>query len=103
MYKSISLSFALFTAFAILFYACKKDKPEEPAPTGSPPVADFTTNTTSITAGGTVNFTDLSTNTPTSWAWDFGDGGASTLQNPSHIYSTIGTYTVSLTATNAYG
>ncbi len=70
---------------------------------GNSPLADFTANTTSITEGGTVNFNDLSTNSPTSWLWNFGDGGTSTLQNPSNTYSTAGTYIVSLTATNAYG
>src|SRR5439155_14132 len=39
----------------------------------------------------------------TSWAWDFGDGGVSTSQNPNHIYLVGGTYTVSLTATNSRG
>ena len=70
---------------------------------GNSPLADFTANTTSITEGGTVNFSDLSTNSPTSWLWDFGDGGTSTSKNPSNTYSTAGTYTVSMTATNAYG
>ena len=47
----------------------------------------------------TVNFTDESTssNTITSWSWDFGDGNTSDLQNPSHTYSHDGTYTVCLT------
>ena len=35
---------------------------------------------------------------PTSWAWTFGDGYSSALQNPSHIYLKAGTYTVTLTA-----
>ncbi len=87
------LSFVLLGT-SIVFNGCKKDEP---------PVADFTVNTTSITEGYSVNFTDLSTNTPTSWSWDFGDGGISISQSPSHSYSTAGTYTVSLTATNAYG
>ncbi len=67
------------------------------------PISDFTANQTTITEGGTVNFTDLSTEVPTSWSWNFGDGGVSTLENPSHTYSTAGTYTVSLVATNAAG
>ncbi|MCB9233932.1 MAG: PKD domain-containing protein [Bacteroidia bacterium] len=46
----------------------------------------------------TVNFTDLSTGNPTSWAWNFGNGNTSTLQNPGVIYVNPGTYTVTLTA-----
>lgn len=37
------------------------------------------------------------------YEWDFGDGGSSTLENPSHIFSTPGTYLVSLTATSDFG
>ena len=50
-----------------------------------------------------VTFTDSSTNSPTSWLWDFGDGGTSTTQDPSHNYTKAGIYTVTLTATNASG
>ncbi|MFH2096358.1 MAG: C25 family cysteine peptidase [Bacteroidota bacterium] len=67
-----------------------------------PPVAAFTSDVTS-TCSGTVQFTDNSTNGPTSWLWDFGDGNTSTSQNPSYTYTANGTYTVSLTATNTYG
>jgi len=74
---------------------------EAPPP---PPTADFVGSPTSGDYPLTVNFTDLSTDGPTSWSWDFGDGvGTSTLQNPSYTYTEAGTYTVSLTATNAYG
>ena len=72
-------------------------------PSGNPPVADFVGDPTSGDAPLTVNFTDQSSNNPTSWSWDFGDGGTSTVQNPAHEYTTAGTYTVSLTATNADG
>jgi PKD repeat protein len=44
----------------------------------------------------------LSQNLPTSWAWDFGDGSTSVEQNPTHVF-TPGTYTVSLTVSNAAG
>ena len=71
--------------------------------TDSTPVADFTANPTSGTAPLTVNFTDQSTNNPTSWQWNFGDGRTSTEQNPAHIYNSAGTRTVSLTVTNEYG
>lgn len=52
---------------------------------------------------GIVNFYEISTNSPSSWLWDFGDGSNSSIQNPSHIYSSNGTYNVSLKATNQYG
>jgi PKD repeat protein len=68
-----------------------------------PPTASFTSDGPKCT-GQPVQFTDNSTNSPTSWAWDFGDGvGASTLQNPSYAYAAAGTYTVTLTAANACG
>lgn len=50
----------------------------------------------------TVNFTDLSTDA-TAWVWDFGDGFTSTQQNPTHIYTSTGLFTVSLTITNSNG
>ena len=67
------------------------------------PVADFSGTPTSGNAPLTVSFTDLSTGSPTSWAWNFGDGGSSTTQNPTYQYTAAGTYTVSLTATNGCG
>ena len=75
-------------------------------PSSSPiftPVANFTANTTSGTTPVTVQFTDTSTNSPTSWLWNFGDGTTSTSRNPTHTYSTAGTYTVTLKATNEAG
>ncbi len=64
------------------------------------PVADFAWSNVS---GGLVSFTDNSDNYPDSWAWTFGDGGTSTLQNPNHTYAANGNYNVCLTATNAGG
>ena len=69
----------------------------------SPPEANFSGYPLSGTAPLQVFFTDQSTNNPTSWAWDFGDGGTSISPNPQHTYSISGSYTVSLTATNQYG
>jgi parallel beta-helix repeat (two copies) len=66
------------------------------------PVADFSASPTSGYAPLAVQFTDLSQNVA-SRNWNFGDGVTSTDQNPSHTYSTAGTYTVSLTATNENG
>ena len=69
----------------------------------SAPTAAFTFSPASPAAGDTVTFTDTSANTPTSWTWTFGDGGTSPLQNPTHAYAVAGTFTVSLTVTNASG
>jgi LPXTG-motif cell wall-anchored protein len=69
----------------------------------SSPVASFTASATSGKAPLVVRFNDTSANTPTSWLWAFGDGSTSPEQNPSHTYQEPGTYTVSLTATNAAG
>lgn len=55
-------------------------------------------------AGLSYSFTDLSTGSPTQWTWDFGDGSpADNSQNPTHTYAVSGTYTVTLTVTNACG
>ncbi len=52
---------------------------------------------------GSVAFTDESTNAPTSWRWDFGDGNTSAEQHPAHVYEQPGDYTVCLTAANEFG
>ncbi|MBQ1732017.1 MAG: PKD domain-containing protein, partial [Bacteroidales bacterium] len=71
----------------------------------NPPVADFAASETEVSMGGTVNFTDLTENIPTSWEWTFEGGtpATSTEQNPSVTYSEPGEYTVTLVAHNAYG
>ena len=71
----------------------------------NPPIADFTATPTTVYAGETVNFTDLSTNNPTSWNWSFSGGTptSSTTQNPQVVYNSSGTYNVSLTVSNAFG
>ncbi len=67
------------------------------------PTAEFKASTTSGAAPLLVKFTDLSTGEPTSWSWDFGDGGVSSDQNPEHTYMIDGIYGVKLTASNAGG
>ena len=67
------------------------------------PVAEFSSDVTTVCAGSSVSFTDESTNDPNLWAWNFGDGGSSNTASPSHIYADAGTYTVTLTASNAAG
>ncbi|HNX17115.1 MAG TPA: PKD domain-containing protein [Methanoregula sp.] len=67
------------------------------------PDVAFVTNVTSGAIPFAVQFLDTSTNNPTAWAWSFGDGGTTTERNPTHIYTTEGSYTVTLTATNSAG
>lgn len=67
-----------------------------------PPAADFSVS--SFTAcTGDIDFTDISGFGPTQWFWDFGDGNNSTLQNPSHVYTSVGSFFVELKACNTFG
>jgi PKD repeat protein len=65
--------------------------------------ADFSVSATTGVAPLAVDFTDLSTGSPTSWLWDFGDESSDTVQNPGHTYTTAGTYSVMLIATGECG
>ena len=68
----------------------------------NPPTADFTYSVNSLA----VDFTDLSVDpdgTIVGWSWTFGDGSASTAQNPSHTFASDGTYSVALTVTDEDG
>lgn len=66
--------------------------------------ADFISNIAGGKAPLVVQFTDTSNvPSPSAWLWDFGDGGTSTLQNPSHTYTVDGSYNVRLTVTGANG
>ena len=58
--------------------------------------AAFTPDKTAGVFPLTVQFTDRSTGSITSWAWDFGDGSTSADQSPSHTYATAGQFNVSL-------
>lgn len=69
------------------------------------PVADFGSDKTAVSADGSVNFTDASTNSPSSWSWTF-DGGTpatSTSVNPAVTYKSAGTFNVTLTVSNGIG
>ncbi len=56
----------------------------------------FSASATNVTLADTIQFTDLSYGSPSSWLWDFGDGFTSTLQHPTHQYQSGGDFTVSL-------
>lgn len=72
----------------LLISSCKKE-PE--------PVASFSMNKNNVLVPATIIFTNLSTDA-TSYNWDFGDGSASTIESPTHEYTSSGTFTVTLTA-----
>lgn len=66
-------------------------------------IVNFSASPQSLCVGSAVTFTELSTSGSgaiVSWAWNFGDGNTSSLQNPSHTYSAPGTYNITLTASN---
>ena len=67
------------------------------------PTANFTSNTVAGCAPLVVVFQDQSTGDPKFWNWDLGNGSLSNLQNPTTVYSTPGTYTVTLVVRNANG
>jgi len=67
------------------------------------PTANFGVDTTQGHAPLTVQFSDSSEGDITTWVWDFGDQTTSSLQNPSHVYTTPGNYTVQLSLTGPYG
>jgi PKD repeat protein len=75
----------------------------------SAPAGDIAAGFTALPSSGvkplSVQFTDISTSVSgiTSWSWDFGDGGTSTLQFPLYEYVTEGTYDVSLTVSGLDG
>ncbi|HEX6913819.1 MAG TPA: PKD domain-containing protein [Chitinophagaceae bacterium] len=67
------------------------------------PVANFTADVTTGCSPLVVQFTDQSTGIPSTWYWDLGNGSTSSVQNPTSTYVTPGTYTITLTVTNASG
>ena len=71
------------------------------------PIANFTANPLTVCVGQNVNFTNTSSANGgpalSSYQWDFGDGNAATTTNATHAFSTAGTFTITLVATNANG
>jgi PKD repeat protein len=92
-----------YTVTLIAFNNCGASPPVTQTVTiNQAPVSDFSL-TAPACVGAPVSFTDLSTDGPTSWQWDFGDGNTSTAQNPAHTYAALGSYAVSLTTANGCG
>ncbi len=86
-----------------IFSACSKTGMTE-IDCSAAPTAGFKADKTVICgSSGTIQFIDESTNAPTSWSWNFGDGSSSLSQSPSHNYTAKGCYTVTLGAVNGNG
>jgi PKD repeat protein len=96
-----ALFYLTITVFLASFTSCGKD--DESNEDINSPVAQFYSSDTTVNIGVSLIFTDQSLNNPISWLWDFGDGNTSTLQNPSHNFSDLGSYTISLKVSNDYG
>ncbi|MEM6263577.1 MAG: PKD domain-containing protein, partial [Bacteroidota bacterium] len=69
------------------------------------PSVDFVSSQRVICEAGLINFQDFSQGSLTgaTYHWSFGDGDTSNLQNPSHQYTNVGSYTVRLQVTTADG
>ncbi|HQQ94746.1 MAG TPA: PKD domain-containing protein [Bacteroidia bacterium] len=74
-------------------------------PSGSLPGVAYSVSTVSLCAGGTLALTDLSTNNPTAWNWQFPGASPpnSSVQNPTLSFSNPGTYTISMVCSNSVG
>lgn len=83
------------TLFATPGYGCIEE-----------PIADFSADVTTVTVGGSVNFTDQSQNNPNSWSWTFESGTPDSYEGqdpPPIVYNTAGEFDVTLTVTNEAG
>ena len=97
--SSLLLGGTLPAGILILLLACLAIVPAA----AELPGADFIANQSSGVVPLAVQFTDTSTGIPATWLWDFGDGTIASTQHPIHTFTSPGTYTVNLTATNPDG
>lgn len=79
------------------------NKTASTGPCGYTPVSGFSANNTSACVGDMVQFTDESTNIPTSWYWDLGDGNTSIDQHPIVQFNVVGIFDINMKASNSYG
>jgi hypothetical protein len=91
--KFLSITVLCTLLILVLISGCKKDEKV-------PVTAFFSVENTEIFTGDTVVFNNSSTNA-TSFLWNFGDGGTSTEENPTHIYDDEGRYDVRLVSINS--
>jgi PKD repeat protein len=79
------------------------DSISKPVSVNPLPEVTITTDSDTICVNTLANFYGSGSPNIVTWLWSFGDGGTSVLQNPQHIYTTPGTYTVTLTGTDSNG
>ncbi|HEY0039688.1 MAG TPA: PKD domain-containing protein, partial [Flavisolibacter sp.] len=84
-------------------YGCTDISSRPAAVIISQPDADFNSPDTITCTGRPITFTNTSAGAGLQYAWNFGDGNASTVTNPIHNYATIGTFTIGLVVTDQYG
>lgn len=96
----------LVGCFVVIFVFPRGGGENQPPVTPKNPVASFTYSPSSPSTADTIYFTDTSSDEDgqvVSRLWSFGDETTSTSQNPSHRYTILGTYTVTLTVTDDDG
>jgi len=96
-----TLKYCILIPFILLIASCGSDDDDDGGSENNI-VVSFIIPSGDIFENTTVSFTNTSTNA-SSYNWDFGDGNSSTTESPSHNYSSAGSYTVKLTASNADG
>jgi PKD repeat protein len=102
-YSGQTVSLAIHNISNSMYYQFVDDIQVTADDIGSTPTANFSATPTSGEAPLVVQFTDQSSDSPTSWAWNFGDGTTSSSQHPTHTYSNSGSYSVTLSAANSNG
>ena len=101
IFSKAMIRFVLMALFSVTIAGCGSGGGGGASLTPEPTIASFTSDVTEGPYDLLVQFTDTTSGSVEGWLWDFGDGSTSTDQNPSHIYTDSGSFTVSLTATGA--
>jgi len=104
--RNITHTFSIAGIYYVRFTSgnpyCRSSSAVQTISVGTPNV-DFSAIPTEGLIPLSVTFSGTATGSPASWLWEFGDNTTSTQQNPVHIYSSGGTYTVNLSASNTFG
>ena len=92
----------IVTLFVISDHGCQSP-PQVSLPVSPYPIPVAAFSSVAVCLNSPTTFTDASTTNPITWAWNFGDGGTSVLQNPSHLYTNAGIDTITLIVTTNHG